>query len=244
MPQIHPHFSTKTLLKESTPPDEAVLIDDVLSLDTEIRFHAASELHGFIAGILATTSSATLAAIASSLERSGYHLRITRSLQQAKDYLRERYAEHTSARFGILASSRDKDLVHHGVDNDYQSTKRFRLGPWYGDDEHAYGDLSCRRLTSCVTEFGSQGLELDAALVAWGTDLLLRDGNSSIERARKYMVKRGQHASVQNASQLRLNAYRVLLTRGRDVNVVFVPPLPELDETFNYLVASGFRELR
>jgi len=42
---------------------------------------------------------------------------------------------------------------------------------------------------------------------------------------------------------LRLNAYRVLLTRGRDGTVIFVPDLTELDETYEYLVASGSREL-
>jgi hypothetical protein len=35
----------------------------------------------------------------------------------------------------------------------------------------------------------------------------------------------------------------VLLTRARDVNVVFLPPLEELDETCAYLLACGFTEL-
>jgi hypothetical protein len=35
----------------------------------------------------------------------------------------------------------------------------------------------------------------------------------------------------------------VLLTRARDATVVFVPPLPVLDETYEYLRAAGFREL-
>jgi hypothetical protein len=50
-------------------------------------------------------------------------------------------------------------------------------------------------------------------------------------------------AMVKDAFQLRLNSYRVLLTRGRDACVVFVPPLPELDETFEYLTAAGFKAL-
>ena len=49
---------------------------------------------------------------------------------------------------------------------------------------------------------------------------------------------------MRNPFQLRLNAYRVLLTRGRDGTVVFVPPPGEMDETSRYLLASGFRELR
>ena len=31
---------------------------------------------------------------------------------------------------------------------------------------------SCRNLRECMTEFGAQGLELDATLLAWGTDLV------------------------------------------------------------------------
>ena len=40
-----------------------------------------------------------------------------------------------------------------------------------------------------------------------------------------------------------MNAYRVLLTRGRDATVTFIPPLQDLDETYNYLAASGFLKL-
>jgi hypothetical protein len=42
---------------------------------------------------------------------------------------------------------------------------------------------------------------------------------------------------------MRLNAYRVLLTRGRDGTVIFVPPLNELDETYHYLAECGVPEL-
>jgi hypothetical protein len=48
---------------------------------------------------------------------------------------------------------------------------------------------------------------------------------------------------VKDPFQLRLNAYRVLLTRARDACVVFVPPLESLDATYDYLVESGFRKL-
>jgi len=50
-------------------------------------------------------------------------------------------------------------------------------------------------------------------------------------------------AKVRDPLQLRKNAYRVLLTRARDVTVVFVPPLPILDETYSFLAASGFSAL-
>ena len=72
------------------------------------------------------------------------------------------------AQFGLIASSKDRDLVQFGVLNDFQSTKRVKFGPWYGDGEHDYGGRSCRLLDTCVTEFGAQGLELDAALLGHG----------------------------------------------------------------------------
>jgi hypothetical protein len=95
-------------------------------------------------------------------------------------------------------------------------------------------------LTECVTEFGAQGLELDAALVAWGTDLRLVSGQWSNHEATKYKLRK----LIRDAKQLRLNAYRVLLTRARDVVVVFVPHLPALDETYAYLVNAGLCVLR
>lgn len=209
-----------------------------LNLDTELRFHLASDLHRFVALLLAGGAPDELAPIAARLERDGYHLRLTRDLDVAKRYLRDRYAEHRAARFGIVASSRDKDLPAFGIPNDFHATKNVRMGPWYGDDEDAYGSRSCRRLERCVTEFGAQGLELDAALLAWGTDLVRLNERWSNARARGY--KRGAH--VRDAFQLRVNAYRVLLTRGRDATVVYVPRLPALDETYAYLAAAGLGE--
>lgn len=210
---------------------------DALSLDVELRQHAAKELHRFVAGLLAGHRPGELRSLATQIEKDGFHLRITRDLDVAKTYLSDRYAENPDARFGMVASSKDKSLVNFGVLNDFQATKRVKKGPWYGDGGSS--PFSCRQLTSCMTEFGAQGLELDAVLLAWGADLLLNRGKWSNANARKYQRQK----LVRDPFQLRLNAYRVLLTRARDVVVVFVPGLAELDETFEYLGASGFRQL-
>lgn len=210
-----------------------------LNLDVELRYHLASELHDYVDGLLTNGTPSSLAERAGRLNASGFHLRITRSLDEAKAYLHERYAEDPKARFGIVASSKDRDLERFGIPNDFQSTKRVRVGPWYGDDEDAYGEHSCRRLETCVTEFGAQGLELDATLLAWGTDFR-RDGDRwSNALARGYQ----RRSMVRDPFRLRLNAYRVLLTRARDACVVFVPSLDLLDETFEHLLACGWRSL-
>jgi hypothetical protein len=210
-----------------------------LSLDTEIRFHLAEDLHQFVNQLLKGEAPEANAALADNLEKQGYHLRLAEDREIAEDYLRERYAENPEARFGLVASSKDRDLGKFGVANDYHATKRVRYGPWYSDTEDAPGGYSCRLLNDAVTEFGAQGLELDAVLLAWGTDFMRENGSWTNRKARGYMHR----ARVKDPFQLRLNSYRVLLTRGRDGTVVFIPPLPELNETREYLQNSGFRRL-
>lgn len=221
--------------------DAAVQVDPrpTLHLDTELRFHAADDVHRLVAGMLEGADQSMIVETAQRLQDAEYHLRITRDLDKAKSYLRERYADEPDKRFGMIASSRDKDLVKCGVPNDFQARKFVRVGPWYGDDESDESGRSCRLLSASITEFEAQGLELDAVLLAWGTDLMRIDGIWSNSRAAKYL----KSVPVRDPLKLRINAYRVLLTRGRDGTVVFVPPLPELDETFTFLRMAGFLEL-
>jgi hypothetical protein len=217
---------------------DRLVIDDRLHLREEIRFHLANDVHQFVHALLGE-SDQLRRALADRLDGDGYHFRITRDLSKAKQYLRDRYAEDPDARFGIIASSKDRDLVRFGVPNDFQSTKRVQNGPWFAEGDDDARSRSCRELRTCVTEFGCQGLELDASLLAWGTDLIRNGGDWTNEHARGYQPGSG----VRNPYQLRLNAYRVLLTRGRDACVVFVPEIRMLDETYEYLLESGFREL-
>jgi len=218
---------------------------ETLDLTVELRFHFAADLDEWVDGLLTGSIDARGRELAERLEAAGYHLRMTRDLDTAKDYFHTRYAEAPDARFGLVASSRDKILQEWGIPNDYQSTKVMRLGPWYGDGEESH--RSCRHLRECVTEFGAQGLELDGVLLAWGTDLVWEEGAGaegapgawSNARAKRH----ARSAHVRDAFQLRVNAYRVLLTRGRDGAVVFVPPVAELDATAARLQGHGVKVL-
>jgi len=222
-----------------------VLRASELNLNTELRFHGAIDLGELVARLLDETAETATLAVADSSARGssvwthGLKLWATRDLEVAKNYLRERYRDDPGARYGIVASARDKLLVEFGIPNDWHSTKRMKLGPWFSE---GIADLnSCRHLDSCVTEFQVQGLELDMALLAWGSDLIRVDGKWDDSRARKYK-KKGE-AQVLDPFRLRVNAYRVLLTRGRDGTVVFVPPTELFDETWRHLLGRGFRPL-
>jgi len=76
-------------------------------------------------------------------------------------------------------------------------------------------------------------------LLAWGTDFIRSGDRWSDHRARRY--KAG--TKIRDAYALRLNAYRVLLTRGRNGTVIYLPRLPELDATAACLQAHGVKVL-
>lgn len=213
-----------------------------LHLDAELRFHMAKEVHRFVDNVLTGAPADHNASILAGFA-DDYAVRITRDIETAKSYMRERFANEPDARYGIVASSRDKSLPTFGIYNDFQATKQIKIGKWFGDDVLAEGGYSCCHLRQCVTEFQCQGLELDGVIVAWGTDFVYeRSSDDSAfswtnHRARRYMRSKGD---VHNPLQLRRNSYRVLLTRGRNVTVVYIPRLPELDATFEFMMASGF----
>ncbi len=77
----------------------------------------------------------------------------------------------------------------------------------------------------------SQGLEPDFPIIAWGND-------------RKWSGTSGQaspqpRSNAHDPHQLRLNSYRVLLSRGRAGLTVFVPPSTEMDATHTCLLGAG-----
>ncbi len=206
---------------------------DDLHLGQSVRFHFAAGLSEWATGVVSDEPDvARLASIAKDLASKGYQLRVTRTLRDGKELLWRKYAGQPDARFGLLHSSRDKriaDVI------DVSRRRRFGwIGPWYADSESS--PESCRRLTQPISEFEAQGLELDHTLLIWGTDFVLKDGSWSNSSARAYKSASG----VQKPLELRRNAYRVLLTRGREGAIICLPQfIRELDETFNFLVSAG-----
>ena len=217
-----------------------IAVNDALELKQTIRFHLATCLYEFVENLLAGKQQIACNH-SRELEAHGYTLRITHDLDRAKSYLSDRYSDNPDARYGMLASAKDKDLTKFGIPKGFRSRGEVgpgKFGRWYSDPTNS--DASCASLSAVATEFGAQGLELDGSLIAWGTDLLRLGGEWSIRYASGY---RDAHR-VRDAMALRINAYRVLLTRGRDGCVVFIPPIPDkMRETYRYLRDCGFTAL-
>ncbi len=212
-------------------PDGQIHADSRFNLTTSLRSHRAKDLQTWVAHLL-DGDPAAAAQLMPQLQTDGFSAYLTRDLGVAKAYCRDRYAHGTTKRYGLMASSRARNLSDYGLPNDYLATRRVRPGPWYIDPPDS--PLSCCALESAVTEFGCQGLELDFPVVGWGDDLRW-DGATWITTTRQ--------KNVADPRRLRLNSYRVLLTRGRDGFVVFVPPEEKMDQTAGALQAAGLAPL-
>lgn len=159
---------------------------------------------------------------------------VTRDLEEAKRYVRSRYPDEPGKRYGLIASSHATNLDAYGVKRHFLDTRKVKESRWFNAE--ADDPLSSNALEVPVTEFGCQGLELDMPIVCWGSDYVWngRSWHATAIR-RKYPLA--------SPERIVRNAYRVLLTRGRDGFVVFLPSDDALDQTEHALLASGIKPL-
>ena len=209
-----------------------VRTDNRLDLTVSLRSHLAEHVQEWVALVL-NGRIAEARAVAAEVVDQGFDMYVTQDLETAKTYARERYREYEVKTYGLLASSKAKNLSAWGIRNDFNETKRLRVGPWYNDPPTS--GSSCRQMTSVATEFSAQGLELDFPIVCWGDDLAW-DGQA-------WRTPPQTRSRARDPHRLRINSYRVLLTRGRDGFVVFVPDEASCAGAFEVLTGCGLREI-
>lgn len=197
--------------------------DDRLNLNRTLRSHRAEEVHTWVAEMLAGRLESAKS-VSRRLHEAGFDMLVTRDVEAARVYAKRRYGDNLESRYGLLVSSQAR-LGKCGFRDDFY----LKPGPWFSDGPES--SRSCCALEVAATEFQCQGLELDMPIVGWGDDLTWV-GTAWHERPK---VRRRVH----NPLQITENAYRVLLTRGRDGFVVVVPELPGLDGVFDSLIAAG-----
>ena len=210
-----------------------VTTSDRLDLTVTLRSRRAEDLHQWVRHAL--EGSLSLAArLGSRLHEARYPVYVTRDLDVARAYVRRRIDGEPDKRVGLLASSHAKRLEAHGVPNSYMATSHMNVARWYNaPPDHPEASNA---LTQPVTEFGCQGLELDLPIVCWGEDYLWSNDAWQLTPIRRRYPQDDPMILLENA-------YRVLLTRGRDGLVLFVPPEPRFDATEVALLAAGARHI-
>lgn len=206
-----------------------VQVSEDFNLNISLRTHQADILHQWVDCLL-NNNNTDCRLLMERLWNSNYPIYVTNDLLQAKSYIQNRYLEEVEKTFGIVASSKNVILPEYGIFNDYISTQNFNPRDFYFNKEH---QDYCRTLNRVVTEFGCQGLELDMTILAWDADFVYNE----------YWQDTRPNLKAVNSLRLRKNSYRVLMTRGRDGMIIYVPNHSALKNTYAYLVNAGCKKL-
>ncbi|MCE5295727.1 MAG: DUF2075 domain-containing protein [Euryarchaeota archaeon] len=210
---------------------EKVITDETLNLTTTLRSHLVENVDKWVEAVL--NRDFDLARNYSiDIDYENFNIYVTQDVDVAKRYARERYQGCEDKRYGFVCSAKAKNLTPYGINNDFYSMQKLSIGQWFNDPPES--ERSCCSFNLPTTEFQCQGLELDMPIVCWGDDLYFDKKSLKIRGRVRYKSK--------DPLQVTLNCYRVLLTRGRDGMIIFVPE-DGAANTFSALVDSGAKVL-
>jgi schlafen family protein len=189
-----------------------------LHLAVSVRSFRAEKLSEFVGALVA--GEADEAKQLYQAIKSSYPIAVTRSLGQAKQWLRDR--GRGSERIGLVASSGASRLKPEGIN----VHEKIAATTWFlnGKDDVR----SSYYMEDPATEFDIQGLELDWVGVCWDADFRSVDGKWQFHR---FAGTKWQNVNDENRQVYLTNAYRVLLTRARQGMVIYVPKGDLLDAT-------------
>jgi Uncharacterized conserved protein (DUF2075) len=190
---------------------------------------------------LVMTNAPAQAALVAQLLPHGSAIRITRSIQAAKDWARRRRTGEE--RCGLIASGQGRRLRSEGIFVDERpDIVQWMLAP--SDDVR-----SSNMLEQVQNQFQIQGLEIDYSIVCWDADFR-RENDAWV----CYSVNGSGWVRSSATQEARCNSYRVLLTRSRKGMILFIPKGdsrgedktrdPEFyDLIYSYLVECGAKPL-
>lgn len=213
-------------------------IEPDLNLAVSLRSFRAEKLSAFV-GALISGDSNKAREIKQHL--NNYPIYLTRKLDSAKDRLKD-WARGTE-RIGLVASSNAIRLKPSGifVKGEIDPTLWFLKGKSDIRSSHYLEDVA--------TEFDVQGLEIDWVGVCWDANFRIEDGKWVTYNfvGSKWQTVRGLEKQKYIA-----NSYRVLLTRGRQGMVIFIPEGDDsdptrqktyYDQTYEFLKSCGINEI-
>lgn len=215
-----------------------------LHLQMSMRSFRSEKVSLFVNQLLALQKEEAAATLR---ELENYPIVLTRSLETAKQWLRDH--NRGSERMGLLASSKAERLKAISINVRYQPD----FVHWFLEDDSDIRSSNC--LEDTLTEFKVQGLEIDWACVAWDADLRLNKNQDGWQHFQLRSGTNWQNINKPINREYQINAYRVLLTRARQGMVICIPEgdhsvppdetrKPEwYDGIYNYLKQIGIKEI-
>ncbi|NGM83956.1 DUF2075 domain-containing protein [Paenibacillus sp. 7124] len=182
-----------------------------LHLNVSLRTHAAAMYHEWVE-LLLEGQFEQCRELKKTLQAHRYTIKHMERIEDAIQYVQRMY-EGTNKTYGVVLSSGARapsNLQHLPKAERYQ--RPIPHVAYYNYPDSAY---YCRNLRYGASEFQVQGLELDMAILYWGEDLMWTSNGWSYKKLR---------TDANHPEQLKQNAYRVLLTRGRDGIIIVDGP--------------------
>ena len=210
-----------------------------LHLNVSIRSYKAEKLSEWVIAILEDEPLNAKDLLQDYLK--DYPIFLTRNLDTARQFLRNK--SRGNRRMGLVASSGARRLKPFGLN----VTEEIDVANWFLNPKEDVRSSCFLELPA--TEFTVQGLELDWVGLCWGDDFRKEDYGWSFHsfKGTKWQLERKEERK-----QYIKNKYRVLLTRGREGLIIFIPegskidytrPSINYDGTYNYLKKTGIKEL-
>ncbi len=196
-----PEYATESAL-ERLGALGSLVWDDRLHLATSMRSFRSEKVSAFVKAALDCDVVSAQTLLREVTRR--YPMAVTRDLDRAKAWIRSH--ARGSERYGLVASSQAQRLKPHAID------VRVNVEPvqWFLNDRH--DTRSSYYLEDAATEFQVQGLELDWVCVTWDADLRR---HADLWRYHSFRGDAWTTIHKEERKRYLLNAYRVLLTRGR-----------------------------
>ncbi len=172
-----------------------------------------------------------------------YSLFVTRNLEDAKQWIKNKSLCEQDIHYGLLAHSNSLRLIPEGIFVKYDKSVK----SWFLNEVNDY--RSSNHFEICATEFDIQGLEIDYSIVAWDANLRYIDGQFEYYNFRS---PNWEIIHKEINKEYLINSYRVLLTRARTGMIIFVPEGDDEDQTrlseyydgtYEYLKSVGIKEL-
>ncbi len=222
----------------------ASVLEPDLRLSVPLRSYRSPAMSDWVAAVV----DADLTAAQRQAQLLGeYPIVITRSLEKAKAWLRER--GRGERRYGLLASSGARRLRADGLGEILEATDGSAIAQWYLNGR---ADIrSSFALEVPANEYACQGLEIDFSCVCWGGDLVFAPERTGW-LCRQLSGNAWNEVRAELGRRYIHNTYRVLLTRAREGVVIWVSKgdatdrtrkPEELNSTVDFLVAAGAQML-
>ncbi|MFA7296087.1 MAG: DNA/RNA helicase domain-containing protein [Dehalococcoidia bacterium] len=191
-----------------------VATEDQLHLQMNVRSPRAERLNQWVDHLLSGNPADARAALPDLRE---FPMAVTRSLDTAKQWLRDHCDPEEQQRMGLLASAGAKRLRAWGLETGTLRAEQ-NWAHWF---LRPRGDVrSSNQLEVPATNFDCQGLEIDWAAVCWANDFV-PDTATRDWRIRAFSGTRW--STVRKDPHFVVNGYRVILTRARRGQIIWVP---------------------